>query len=151
VRRDEISRPKCANRILCVPASDEADEITAAMLAQVLEQAGCVVISFPLDASAEQMIQMVEPSESDIICISSLPPFAFARARTLSRNLRSKYPRTKIVIGVWGFSGDTEKALQRFHSSRPDKLVGTLAEAINFAMSGDAVPSSAGPVMSVSE
>ena len=29
-----------AGRVFCVPASDEADEITAAMLAQLLEQAG---------------------------------------------------------------------------------------------------------------
>ena len=29
-----------AGRVLCVPANDEADEITAAMLAQLLEQAG---------------------------------------------------------------------------------------------------------------
>ena len=37
-----------SGRILCVPAHDEADEIAAAMLAQLLEQAGRASISFPL-------------------------------------------------------------------------------------------------------
>jgi predicted PurR-regulated permease PerM len=122
-----------AGRMLCLPASDEADEITAAMLAQLLEHVGCIVTSFPLDNSMQHMVEMVEPSENDIFFISSLPPFAFARARTLSRHLRTRYPRTRIVIGVWGFSGDTEKALQRFQTPRPDKVVTSLADAIQFA------------------
>jgi hypothetical protein len=34
-------------RILCLPAHDRADEITAAMLAQLLEQRGLAALSFP--------------------------------------------------------------------------------------------------------
>jgi hypothetical protein len=119
-------------RVLCLPAHDEADEITAAMLAQLLEQAGYVAISFSPDPSLQHTVGLIDPAENDIFCISALPPFAFARARTLSRQLQRRFPRTKVIIGVWGFTGDTERALQRFHPSRPDKLVTSLADAVKF-------------------
>lgn len=35
-------------RILCLPAHDRADEITASMLAQLLEQKGSAALSFPI-------------------------------------------------------------------------------------------------------
>src|SRR5579872_3115145 len=43
---DTTERPNA--RIFCVPAHDQADEITAAMLAQALEQKGLVALSFPV-------------------------------------------------------------------------------------------------------
>ncbi len=119
-----------APRVLCLPASDEADEIAAAMLAQLLEQGGCTALSLPLDSSLEHMLGLVQPSETDAFFISALPPFAFARARTLSRQLQLRFPRTKTVIGIWGFTGDTKQALQRFQPSHPHGLVTSLASAV---------------------
>ena len=119
-------------RMLCFPAHDEADEIAAAMLAQLLEQAGQVTVSFPVGTSAGNMLDVVAPTENDVFCISAIPPFAFSHARVLNRQLRSKYPQTKILIGVWGFSGEIERALQRFQPKRPDKLVNSLADALGY-------------------
>jgi len=125
-------RPEQTNpgRMFCFPAHDEADEIAAAMLAQLLEQAGCATISFPLGSSSENMLGAVEPSDNDIFCISAVPPFAFSHARTLNRQLRTKFPHSKILIGVWGFSGDLERGLQRFKPWPPDKFVVSLADAL---------------------
>jgi predicted PurR-regulated permease PerM len=133
--RDDESRRKpevAASRILCLPANDEADEIAAAMLAQLLEQSGCIALSFPPDPSLEHVVAIVEPAQTDVFCVSAVPPFAFARARTLSQLLQARFPRTRIVIGIWGFTGDTEKALHRFQPARPDRLVTNLAEAVRF-------------------
>ena len=129
----EATAPEAASgRVLCVPANDEADEITAAMLAQLLEQAGHPAISFPLDSPVEELVALINPGENDTFCISALPPFAFARARALSRELQMRFPRAKVIVGVWGFAGDTERAMQRFQPSRPDKLVTSLAGAVKF-------------------
>jgi hypothetical protein len=119
-----------AGRVICIPANDEADEITAAMLAQLLELGGCVALSFPVDPDLLELVQVLEPSADDVICISSLPPFAFSHAKTLSRQLRARFPRTKLVVGVWGFPGETELALERFQVPRPDYLVTTLEQAV---------------------
>ena len=102
------------------------------MLAQLLDQAGRPALALPLDPSLQHLTAIVEPDRSDVFCLSAVPPFAFAHARTLSRLLQVRFPRIKIVIGVWGFSGDTEKALQRFQPKRPDKLVTSLGDAVAY-------------------
>ena len=128
-----VSKPAATpGRVLCLPVNDEADEIAAAMLAQLLELAGRPAVSLPLDPSLQHLTAIVEPARSDVFCISALPPFAFAHARTLSRLLQVRFPRTRIVIGVWGFTGDTELALQRFQPKRPDKLLTSLGDAVAY-------------------
>jgi len=77
----------------------------------------------------------MNPGENDIFCISALPPFAFGRAKILSGQLRQSFPGTRILVGVWGFAGDAERALQRFHPTVPDKLVTSLADAVQFVRS----------------
>ena len=124
-------------RILCLAASDEADEVTAAMLALLLERSGCVVITFTPDPGLQQLA-VVQPGGGDIFCISALPPFAFSHARSLSQQLRARFPGIRIVVGVWGFAGDTERAMERFQAPRPDKLVTSLADAIQEVMNSAA-------------
>jgi hypothetical protein len=119
-----------AGRVICIPANDEADEISAAMLSQLLELGGCVALSFPVDPDLLELVLVLEPSADDVICISALPPFAFSHAKTLSRQLRARCPRTKIVVGVWGFAGEIERALELFQVPRPDHLVTTLEQAL---------------------
>jgi hypothetical protein len=47
-----------------------------------------------------------------------------------------KFPGVKVVIGVWGFAGETKRALLRFQPSAPDKLVRSLAEALEYLGGG---------------
>jgi len=139
VKPDDAKPPAPECRILCIAASDEADEVTAAMLALLLEHSGCVVLTFTPDASLQQLA-FVQPAASDVFCISALPPFAFAHARTLSHQLRVRFPGIRIVVGVWGYAGETERAMERFQAPRPDRLVTSLADAVqavlNPAVSG---------------
>ncbi len=136
--------PAMPGRLLCLPAHDDADEIAAAMLAQLLEHAGRAAVSFPLGASSGNMLDLVAPAADDVFCISSIPPFAFSHARTLNRELRAKYPQTRILIGVWGFTGEVERALQRFQPTRPDKLVNSLAAALEYLGVDPPAPSDRG-------
>jgi predicted PurR-regulated permease PerM len=119
-------------RVLCLPAHDQADEITAAMIAQLLEQRGCIALSFPIGPESEETLALVEPGPTDLICISALPPFAFNPARTLCRNLRSRFPGVPILVGVWGFGGDPEKALARFDRRPPDRLFTKFSQMIDY-------------------
>ena len=136
----ERSLEASAGRIFCIPANDEADEIAAAMLAQLLEQSGYAAISFSLDSFLQQALGLMDPAENDIFCISALPPFAFACAKTLSGQLQLRFPRTKTMVGVWGFTGDAKTALQRFQPSLPDKLVTSLADAVQIIAGSRSLP-----------
>ena len=117
-------------RILCVPAYDQADEITASMLAQILEQKGHAVVSFPLAApSITEWIRTIKGELNDIVCISTLPPYAFAPARAMCKQIREAFPKLRIVVCVWGFGGDTQKAMARFERTPPDRFCTSLEEA----------------------
>jgi hypothetical protein len=118
-------------RVLCLPANDRADEVTAAMLAQLLEQAGHAALSLPIaHASPAEALALIESRQDDVVYISALPPYAFQPARTMCKVIRERFPKLKLVIGVWGFSGDLEKAKARFERTQPDRLVTRLAQAV---------------------
>jgi hypothetical protein len=126
---DPTERPEA--RVLCVPASDRADEVTAAMLAQLLEQAGHEALSLPIaHASPAEVLALIERRQDAVVCISALPPYAFQPARTMCKLIRDRFPKLKLVIGVWGFSGDLEKAKARFDRTQPDRLLTHLAQAL---------------------
>jgi predicted PurR-regulated permease PerM len=118
-------------RVLCLPAHDRADEVTGAMLAQILEQKGFPTLSFSIDGSSpNEWLAAVEAGRSDVVCISALPPYAFAPARVLCKQIRERFPKLKLVVCVWGFSGDKDKAKARFERTQPDRLSTSLAETV---------------------
>ncbi len=118
-------------RVLCLAAHDRADEITAAMLAQLLEQKGLATLSFPMaGASPHEWFALIEAGRSDVVCISALPPYAFAPARAMCKQIRERFPNLKVVVCVWGFSGDTQKAKARFERTQPDHLYTSLTQAV---------------------
>jgi predicted PurR-regulated permease PerM len=134
-KRPELSdasvAPSFFGRVLCFPVNDEADQLTASMLAQVLERMGYSAISFPARASLRDLLA-VKPSAADIILTSAVPPFAFAHSKSIHKQLLSRLPNVPTVIGVWGFSGDTEKAKSRFERQQPATILTTLAEAATY-------------------
>jgi predicted PurR-regulated permease PerM len=128
---EEGAAPNLDTRVLCLPAHDRADEITAAMLAQLLEQKGLAALSFPIGGpSLNDLFVLIEMKRSDIVCISALPPYAFAPARDMCKQIRERFPKLKVVVCVWGFNGDTQKAKARFERAQPDRLSTSLVEAI---------------------
>jgi predicted PurR-regulated permease PerM len=121
---------KLNQRIVCLPAYDRADEITSAMLAQILEQKGFATLSFPLGPSLHECLASIGSSPGDVVCISALPPYAFAPARAMCKQIRELFPKLKVVVCVWGFSGDPHKAMARFERTPPDRLSTSIAEAV---------------------
>ncbi len=127
-------------RILCIPANDEADEIAAAMLAQLLEQRGCVALSFPGGAELEAMLELIDPAAGDLVCISALPPYAFTPARAACRRIRSRFPGIRLIVGIWDFSGEPNKAMARFDRTPPDRLFTSFEQAIEYIRLSAPVP-----------
>ena len=128
----ETQKPAFEGRVFCIPAVDEADEITASMLAQLLERHGIPAIAFPIGEAIHSMFTHIQPQSQDVICLSALPPFAFSQARASARQLKMKFPKAKVVVGVWGFTGDIQQALDRFEHPRPDRILISLADAIDY-------------------
>lgn len=115
--------------ILCLPARDEADEIAAMMLAQVLERSGCVVQAVSVTSLASEILELVEQRQPAVVCISATPPAAVMHARYLCTRLRARLPNLNLVVGLWDTPGDLTKATKRISDGTDARVVATLADA----------------------
>ncbi len=121
-----------SRRILCVPAHDQADEIACAMLAQLLEQRGDIALSFLGASNFNDMLALLEPGTNDVIFISALPPYAFTPAQKIFKHIRSRFPKVTVMVGIWGFSGDPEKAKASFERAQPDQLFTSFFQVVEY-------------------
>jgi predicted PurR-regulated permease PerM len=115
-------------RIFVIPAKDQADEISGALFAQLLEREGYAVISLPVGSSNE--LAMLKPSAEDVICVSALPPFAFSAAAKLCVQLRTTYPEPRLMAGIWGFPTGRESMLERLEKSSRAIIATSFAQAL---------------------
>jgi hypothetical protein len=130
VEEDKSSRP-C---ILCLPARDEADELAAMMLAQLLttglpRMRECLVQSVSLPAAIGGWVDPAERRKPDVVCISATPPAAVMHARHLCKHVRGRFPTVPVIVGLWDAQGDLSKAKTRIGGGATTHVVATLAEA----------------------
>ncbi len=137
--------------VLILPARDQADEIVAVMLSQVLRQAGCAVESLSIDSLASEMVAAVESRRPRVVCISALPPSAIIHARYLCKRLKThlldpvgdpssdnvdaaakelRGRAAMLVIGLWNSRSDLTKARRRLLCREHDVIVTTLGEML---------------------
>ncbi len=117
---------------VCIPACDQADEIAAAMLAQLLEEAGHKTLLLPPSALSPELVRRLATDPATTIYVSALPPFAFAPARALYTRLRADLPENAIVVALW--RGTTEPELLRSRlgmtDTSQDRAVTTFSAAL---------------------
>ncbi|MGA2035408.1 MAG: AI-2E family transporter [Thermoguttaceae bacterium] len=116
-------------RILCLPARDEADEIAAMMLAQLLAGGECLVQSVSFTTAAGELADLLQRRTPDVVCISATPPAAVMHARHLCKQVRGRFPQVPVVVGLWNAQGDLSKARVRIGAGAATHVVATLAEA----------------------
>jgi predicted PurR-regulated permease PerM len=131
-------------RIVCIPASDEADELVGMMLAQLLEHLGCDVHYLPVDSRAKLLSALVTYAPQ-VAIVSALPPFAVGQARSLCKWLRVQQLGLKIGVGLWNFEGGVAKAQDRVGPGVADMVATSLHQAISLLVanrdrSGNEIP-----------
>jgi predicted PurR-regulated permease PerM len=123
------SSPLRSARVICVPASGEADELVGTMLGHLLTVAGhkvkCVSIG-----TIDEILAKANGAHPSIICISAIPPLAVTHARAIYARLRAKFPQQPIIVGLWGFAGDIQRSASRIDEAENVKVLTTLAEAV---------------------
>jgi predicted PurR-regulated permease PerM len=115
--------------IVAIPARDQADELVATMLAQLLQKAGAQNVRALSIDTVENMLTQVEHGQFGIVCISALPPFAVGQARSLCKRLHGRFPDLALVVGLWGFAGGVPKAQERIGTACTDAVCTNFSEA----------------------
>jgi predicted PurR-regulated permease PerM len=115
--------------VLCIPARDDADDVVAMLLCQLLDRQGHRAQSIPIGTTME-MLSQVQNLNPGIVCISALPPFAVGHTRALYAKLRTQSPDLHIVVCLWHFEGDPEKAAIRLKLVRGHEFFTTLPQVL---------------------
>lgn len=117
--------PDGSHSILCVPASDRADEIIAKLLeASLVERKVSAKIIGPRDA-----IQMASAGFSPrAVVISALPPEAVTAARAVCKRMRKDDQHVTVVVGLWCAAGDLDRPRQRLAAAGATRTVSSFAE-----------------------
>ena len=87
--------------ILCIPASNEADELAALMLAQLLAKSGITAAVFSSQLLAAESVEQAAALAPSIVCISAVPSVSTFAARALCKRLRARLPSARILVGIW--------------------------------------------------
>lgn len=123
--REEQPGPTSA---LCLPASDDADELVGSMLAQMLAKHGIRMEVLSTAHLASEMVQEVVSRQVDVVCVSALPPVAATHARYICKRLLPKNQSFKVVCGLWQSEG-AKKAQDRLLETGIAGCVTTLVNA----------------------
>jgi predicted PurR-regulated permease PerM len=130
--------------VLCIPARDDADDVVAMLLAQLLERQGHRAQSIAIGSVAEMLAQVAELNPA-VVCISALPPFAVDHARALYARLRAQSPDLYIAVCLWHFEGDPEKVAIRLKLTRGPGVFTTLPQILkHIAFQPEKITSEAG-------
>jgi hypothetical protein len=134
----DLPAPRLPNQndfaIICISASDQADELTTHMLVQLMEQASHQTLHLPAASVSSDILDSLAHEPNTVIFISALPPFAFSQARAICQRVRSHLPHNRIVIGLWNPTEDSdpssELTIERFGPGKPTVIVNTMAQAL---------------------
>lgn len=120
----------CTVSVACLAAHDQADEIAAIMLQQLLEiRSYCVILG--ADGSlVSELAAAIETAQPDVLCVSSVPPSATLHARQLLKRLDKSDGEIPIVAGLWHAKIDPERARHRLGVESSLHVACTLAEAL---------------------
>ena len=120
--------------VVCISASDQADELTTHMLVQLMERASHQTLQLPGSSVSGEILDTLAHETNTVIFISALPPFAFSQARAICQRVRAHLPNNRIIIGLWNAPEDPDQApelsIERFGNGKPNVIVNTLAQAL---------------------
>ncbi len=127
-----LTLPKdCIVNVLIMPAHDDADEVVGLMIAQLLNRRGYCAVPMSVNTLAGEMVEQVEKTKADVVCVSALPPGAVMHSRYLCKRLHQKLPNMPTVVGLWSFKGDVEKAAARIACVASVSVEPTIVKALD--------------------
>ncbi|HTL56148.1 MAG TPA: AI-2E family transporter [Candidatus Limnocylindrales bacterium] len=98
--RPEIPAADAPPEVICIPARDEADEVAAAMLVQLLQIRGVPARTLTAGMLVGELLESVNHQQPPVVCVLAVPPFGYAHARYLCRRLRDQAPDVKLVGAI---------------------------------------------------
>jgi hypothetical protein len=78
-----------------------------------------------------EVVSLVEQQGVELICIAALPPGTTTPTRYLCKRLRTRFPACKILVGRWGWTGESDANRALLLAAGADAVGLTLRESHN--------------------
>jgi len=117
--------------VLCVPARDEADEIAAVMLAELLLKEGVRARALPLTPAAGESLGTPGGQNASVASVVAVPPYGYMQARLLCRRLHERFPHLKLVASIL-----TEQDDESLRQRRPEIPTAQVASSLRQTLEG---------------
>jgi predicted PurR-regulated permease PerM len=114
--------PAFGASVACIPAEDQADEISAKLLVALLLEQGVKARLLRGD--------LTDQAKPDVVIVSALPPDPVTAARRCSKGVRVRWHDVPIAVGLWGMTADLERPRQRLQAVGASEVCTSLAECI---------------------
>lgn len=125
----ESEAPDSKVDVICIPARDEADEIAALMLEQLLNKRGISASVLSCVGLLAECVQQVEKRKPRVVCVAAVPPFGYVHARYLCRRLWARFPDLKIVAAILT-EGDVNEIKKRQPPVQAHEIGASLTQAL---------------------
>jgi predicted PurR-regulated permease PerM/CheY-like chemotaxis protein len=103
--------------ILGCAAHHEAEELSLAMLARLLEPDGCRVEAVCTHAIPAEIEARVAEQHPALVVIAVLPPGGVVEARYLCKRLRKRFKDLPIIVGYWGKPRNFDRLLVQLRTA----------------------------------
>jgi predicted PurR-regulated permease PerM len=135
--------------VLCIPARDEADAISATMLAALLNRAGYAARALSLHDLGGDLGEVIRAAAPAAICIAAVPPLAAPHARRRRRQIELRAPGFPIIPGLW--LGRRAEAMPAEPVAEPSVAHRSEAVATDFAQMIERVAAIARPARAAND
>ncbi len=117
-------------RVVCVPADDRADDITAKLLAAALLENGIEAWVAAPNVIEHEVSAAHGHGGPRAAVISALPPNAVAPARIVCKQLRTASASLPVFVGLWKDQADLQRAQERLESAGANTIVTSFADCL---------------------
>jgi predicted PurR-regulated permease PerM len=127
---EEKSAPARPNlRILGCPARDEVDEVALMMFQRLLGSTRFEIEVISDEKLASEVVAEAGEKQTGLVCIAAVQPGGLTHTRYLCKRLRTQFSYLKIVVGLWGFTGELEATRKSMLSAGADQVGTSLLES----------------------
>ena len=114
-----------AKRVMCIPATDFADEIACQLAQQVLEETAPVHI-IPADSSISNIQELMARLKPEVMCVVGVPPRAVRHIKMRCRQIRARFPDSVVVACVLSDDNDLSSLRSRIPTEDAQHVVSSL-------------------------
>lgn len=112
-------------RVVCLPARDFGDEVACQLAVRILSRFS-TASALSAESSTAEILQSLEISRPDAICVMGVPPQAIRHLRMRCHQLRTKFPAVPVIACILSEQCDLSKLRARVPSEDAQHVVCSL-------------------------